>query len=116
MQKFENIGDWVEKTYGTQKKAAEALGTKQNVISQWVSGRSRPSREMQKLLQKKGFSGPFEKPAVSVPLSREDFVELRGAVKQHIEQWERGEEKVLLRLEALAQRIAELERRAGISK
>jgi DNA-binding XRE family transcriptional regulator len=52
-------------------------------------------------------------PVAGAYATASDLAELRGAVKAHVEQWEKGQEKVLERLEAALRRIEKLERGDG---
>lgn len=86
MPKFENIADWVKKKYSSQAKAAEALEKRQGVISSWITGRNNPSSEMQEVLRRLGYDGPWpqeeaKSQSSDTVLTAESFIELRGAVK-----------------------------------
>lgn len=116
MPKFETFGDFVREKFKTQTNAAKILKTGQNTISQWVTGRNRPEPEMQKVLfDKYGYDGPWESRKsnpIESPLLAE-IIEVRAALKAHIGYWERGEEKVLRRLEDAHQRISQLEKQVS---
>lgn len=105
MPKFETFGDFVREKFKTQTNAAKILKTGQNTISQWVTGRNKPEPEMQKVLfDKYGYDGPWE--------SRKSNP-IESPLQAHIGYWERGEEKVLRRLEDACQRIAQLEKQVA---
>lgn len=114
MPKFEDIGAWVKATFGTQAKAAKALGTRQNVISQWVSGRNRPSEEAQALLRRKGYDGPFVEPARARESQAGGPYVTEAAFEAWRKFWYEGQERVLKnyedRLKDLTQRIEQLEK------
>lgn len=130
-QEFEVFESWVKKM-GGQTGLVRAFRTRlktqigQPAISSWFSKRRIPE-ERREQLKALGWSGPWEWPddEVTKPLpnddsvSREEFLrevgELRGALKAHVEYWERGEEKVLRQLLDALQRIERLEKRSGIS-
>jgi hypothetical protein len=82
MPKFENLEQWVKKKYGSQTKAALALGKRQGVISAWITGRNNPSSEIQPILRKLGYDGPWPEESKAAPspegLTREEFAEWRG--------------------------------------
>lgn len=114
MPKFETFGDFVRVRFKTQAKAAKALSTRQNVISNWVTGRNNPEPEMQQLLAEKyGYDGTWpdrsakESPAGA--LTREEFAEWRGY-------WKSGMEGVLKRLDDLEDQVRTLSQRVKASE
>jgi hypothetical protein len=113
MPKFETFGDFVRLTFKTQAKAAKALKTRQNVISNWVTGRNNPEPEMQEALKDKwGYDGEWpagkakEAPAgAGGPyVTVADFAEWRGY-------WRGGMEALLKRVDDLEDQVRKLHQR-----
>jgi hypothetical protein len=107
------LGDWIKEKWKTQAAIGVKLGVAQGRVSKWVLGTEGISEDYQARFRKLGYTGPWpreeaqEAQAGGQPtyVTREELAELRGAVRAHIEQWERGQEKVLRRLEALARKL-----------
>lgn len=118
MQKFENIGDWVKKKYGGQRQAAKALDTSQGVVSQWINGRSVPLPEMQALMVKNGYNGPFPEPKKKTGkgVSAEVFAEYRGEVKTEIRNLRQDLEDTGEAVRFLLSLVPEESRPKGLSK
>jgi transcriptional regulator with XRE-family HTH domain len=113
MREYSNLGEWIKDKHKTQAAFAEKMGVRQGRVSRWMSGEDGISPEYQEKIRKLGYKGPWPErqaqeaaaPAGATYVTREELAELRGAVRAHIEQWERGQEKVLRRLEALARKL-----------
>jgi hypothetical protein len=121
MQTFEDFGRWVGKMGGQEGLALayeKELGKKvsQSAISGWFKSRRIPEPRRPDL-KTLGWRGPWEWPEESKVESApargpyataSEVAELRGALRAHVEQWERGTEKLLERLEALARKVDRL--------
>lgn len=110
MPKFETFGEFVRVKFKTQANAAKLLKTRQNVISNWVTGRNKPEPDMQETLSEKwGYDGGWPaqkaKEAAGDSISREEFAEWRGYLKA-------GMEGVLKRLDDLEGQVRKLSRSA----
>lgn len=113
-----SLGKWIREKWKTQIAFSEKLGVHQARVSKWLSGIDGISDEYQEKIRKMGYKGPWpqeEAKEVSAPAggpyaTASDLAELKGAVRAHVEQWERGQEKVLQRLEDALRRIEQLER------
>jgi transcriptional regulator with XRE-family HTH domain len=114
---FRSLREFRKSKLMTQAQLAQKLGIIRATYQTYESNRSEVPIDVQTKLRKMLYDGPFpEIGRKAEAVTREDFGELKGALTAHIQHWEKGEEKVLQRLEALGQRISELERRAGFQK
>ncbi len=71
MARFESFEGWFKEKYGSQAVLAEKLGVAQNTVSQWLTGKTRISPEIQKACRKLGYDGPWPEPLKFV--TREDL-------------------------------------------
>lgn len=117
-----NLRDWRKSKGWGQADLADKIGSNQKTYSAYETGRLPDiPPDIQARLRKLGYTGhwPREKAqdaAAGGPapyVTREEFGELKGALKTHVEQWEKGQEKVLQRLEDALRRIEQLERGGG---
>ena len=116
MPRLEELENWLEATFDDQGAAAKKIGTTQGTISKWINGKQGISKEYRKKLEKLHYNGPYEIIlGAGVGITRAEFDELKAALKAHIEYWRDGEERVLKRLAGLDQKLARLEKQAGIS-
>jgi len=99
MPKFETFGEFVRVKFKTQANAAKLLKTKQNVISNWVTGRNNPEPEMQDLLRDKwGYDGGWPikaKEAATGAISPDVFHRTVGQLEGRIDALERALERTL---------------------
>jgi transcriptional regulator with XRE-family HTH domain len=108
-----SLRKWREGKGWTQADIAGKIGEPRPTYQKMESGEGPIWPEMQAKIRKVGYTGPWPReeaqeaaaPAGANYVTREELAELRGAVRAHIEQWERGQEKVLRRLEALARKL-----------
>lgn len=120
MTRLSNLGKWIKDKYRSQAAFAQKLGVDPTRLSRWLNLSDGISDEYQAKIRKLGYSGPWPDdeeqiapaPAGGPHATVSEVAELRGAVKAHVEQWERGQEKVLQRLEDALRRIEQLERGA----
>jgi transcriptional regulator with XRE-family HTH domain len=102
-----------------QEEMGKLFGVKQGVYQRWEvaedSEASRTALEKAKEFYQKKIKSPWESRKsnpIESPLQAE-IIEVRAALKAHIGYWERGEEKVLRRLEDAHQRISQLEKQVS---
>lgn len=120
MRSLENsLGNWISLRFGDQDGLASKLGITRAAVSAYKTGRNEIPAKVKDAIRKLGYDGPWPRAEAQEATAGasigyatiEEVAELRGAVKAHIEYWERGEEKVLRRLEDAIRRIEALERR-----
>lgn len=128
MADIEEFEAWVKGKGGQKalaasirKKFGEEIQISQTAISNWISRREVPPGK-RAALKWAGWNGPYEwpeeakegpAPAAGPYATASDLAELRGALRAHVEQWERGTEKLLERLEALARKVDRLAEGGG---
>lgn len=104
----------------TQAVFGKRIGQKQNAIAQVLGGDREPSKPMLRAIITEfdispgylyGESEEMRAPAKASQVSAQEIGDLKAALKAHIEYWRDGEERVLKRLAALDQRLAQLEKR-----
>jgi hypothetical protein len=108
------LGKWIKERYGSQVAFSDKMGVHPTRVSKWLKAQDGISSDYQAAIRKLGYVGPWpaeeaQDQAAGGPapyVTREELAELRGALRAHIEQWERGQEKVLRRLEALARKLS----------
>jgi transcriptional regulator with XRE-family HTH domain len=105
------LREWRKSKGFTQEAIAEILKINLKSYSAYETGRTEIPSDVKKRLEKAGYNGPWEPENEST--LQTDIIELRAALTAHIGYWERGEEKVLRRLEDAHQRIAELEKQVS---
>lgn len=119
MPQYPDLGEWIKVKWGDQGTLAARLkpSVAKNTVSSWKTGRNRIPPDYQKQLRGMGYDGPMPHeeaqeapaPAGGPYATASEVAELRGALKAHIEQWERGQEKVLERILDVVRRIEQLE-------
>jgi len=115
------LGDWIRDEFKSQAAFAEKLGVQQSRVSKWLSGAEAIPETIRDRIEALKYKGPWprEERQKAPPtgeeyyVTREEFLELKTALKVHIEYWERGEEKVLQRLMDALRRIERLEKGGG---
>lgn len=102
-----------------QEEMGDLFGVKQGVYQRWEvapeSESAKSALEKAKEFYQKKNRRPWESRKsnpIESPLQAE-IIEVRAALKAHIGYWERGEEKVLRRLEDAHQRISQLEKQVS---
>lgn len=101
----------------SQAEMGALFGVKQGVYQRWEVAPNSPkgreaaeqAREIYRKRTKKEWAGQeAPAPAGGPYATASEVAELRGALRAHVEQWERGTEKLLERLEALARKVDRL--------
>jgi transcriptional regulator with XRE-family HTH domain len=108
-----NLKDWRKQKGWRQEDLADKLGEPRPTFQSWETGRSAIPPAIQAKLRKMGYDGPWpqEEAKTAEGVTREEFADLKAALKAHVEYWRDGEERVLQKLMELGQRISQLEKR-----
>ena len=96
---FEDLETWIEDEWKSQAKLASALGVAKNTVSQWVNGKSRIKRKVEKKLRELGYDGPL--PDVGQEVTKRDLEKLAGEIHAGFQTLGAGQAVILASLEEL---------------